>query len=87
MPIDPLTYHIIQLQARQAKLVAEQDNLNSVIAALDESICLITLLSNGDQRPPPTPQPPNIVTESLHVFCQYFRPDPLPNERVEFRLG
>ena len=87
MPIDPIAYHIIQLQARRAKLVAERDNLNSVIAELDESIRLITLLSNGDQQPPPTPQPPNIVTESLRVFHQHLGQDPLRKERVKFRLG
>ncbi len=84
MPIDPITYHLIQLQTRRAILVAEQNKLQQHINEVDESIRIISELSNA-QVPPP--QPTNIVTESLHVFRQRFGRDPNPNERIEFRLG
>ena len=89
MTIDPVTYHLIQLQARRAKLVSERDNLNNVIAELDESIRLITLLSSGDQQPPQNypPEPRNIVTESFRLLRERLGHDPDPNTRIKFRLG
>ena len=77
MPIDPITYHLIQLQTRRAILVAEQNKLQQHINEIDESIRIISELSNAQ----------DIVTESLYVFCQQFGRYPDPNERVVFRLG
>lgn len=88
MPIDPITYHLIQLQTRRAFLVAEQNKLQLHINEIDESIRIISELSSAQLIPQnPPPQPPNIVTESLHVFRQQLGRDPDPNERIEFRLG
>ena len=88
MPVDLITYHLIQLQTRRAFLVAKLNKLQQHINEIDESIRIINELSNGQLHPQnPPPQPRDIVTESLHVFRQHFGRDPGPNERVEFRLG
>jgi hypothetical protein len=67
-------------------LVAEQEKLQLQIDEIDQSIQIITECSNI-QRTTPTPQPQDVVTKSLLVFRQRFGRDPVPNERVEFRLG
>jgi hypothetical protein len=90
MPIDPIiTDHLNQLQARRAFLVAKQNNFQPHIKEIDESIRIISELSNGQLHlHNATPQPPNMVAESLRVFRQQFGRDPdHRNEMVEFRLG
>lgn len=67
MPLEPITYHIIQLQRQHTFLVAAQDKLQCQIDEIDESIHIITELSNV-QPTTPTPQPPDIIAESLRVF-------------------
>jgi hypothetical protein len=59
------------------------------IKEIDESIRIISELSNGQLHVHnATPQPPNMVAESLRVFRQQFGRDPdHRNEMVEFRLG
>jgi dihydroxyacetone kinase-like predicted kinase len=70
-------------------LVAEQNKLQHHIKEIDESIRIISELSNGQLHVHnATPQPPNMVAESLRVFHQQFGRDPdHRNEMVEFRLG
>jgi hypothetical protein len=70
-------------------LVAEQNKLQHHIKEIDESIRIISELSNGQLHVHnATPQPPNMVAESLRVFRQQFGRDPdHRNEMVEFRLG
>jgi hypothetical protein len=89
MPVNPIAYQLIQLQTRRAFLVANLNKLQQHINEIDESIRIISELFNGQLHPrKKTSQPPDIVTESFHVFHQRVRRDPDPNsERIEFRLG